>query len=139
MHDMETLTRRVRDAGGKMTSQRTLIYRALDHDTSHPTAEELYARLLPHLPHLSLTTVYKTLNELVAWGEVRRIDVGDGRMRFDPDVREHAEVVCLSCHRVVDAPGGAAPLPAEMAGYSIVRRADTYFGYCPHCREANHP
>lgn len=136
MRDLETLARRVYAHGGKMTAQRTLIYRALDGDTSHPTAEELHARLSPQLPHLSLTTVYKTLNELVAWGELRRIDAGDGRIRFDPDVREHAEAVCLRCHRVDDVPesSGRAPLPRELAGYAIVRGAEIYYGYCPRCR-----
>ena len=129
-----------------MTAQRSLIYRALEGDATHPTAEELYERLRPQLPHLSLTTVYKTLNELVAWGELRRIDTGDGRIHFDPDVREHSEIVCLRCHRVEDVPdqapraamhGGAThggATPGELAGYRIVRRAETFYGYCPQCR-----
>src|SRR2546423_15673138 len=135
MRDLEVLAERVHAAGGKRTAQRTLIYRALDGDTSHPAAGELHARLRRRLPHLSLTTVYKTLNELVAWGELRRIDAGDGRMRFDPDVREHAEAICLRCHRVDDVPGcGARPLlPHDVAGYHIVRRAETFYGYCPQC------
>jgi Fe2+ or Zn2+ uptake regulation protein len=72
----------------------------------------------------------------VAWGELRRIDAGDGRMRFDPDVREHAEAICLRCHRIDDVPGSAGrpPLPPELAGYQIVRRAETFYGYCPACR-----
>ena len=136
MRDLDILAQRVHAAGGKMTAQRTLIYRALDGDTSHPTAEELHTRLRPQLPHLSLTTVYKTLNELVAWGELRRIDAGDGRMRFDPDVREHAEAICLRCHRVDDVPGSGTcpPLPHDVAGYHIVRRAEAFYGYCPECR-----
>jgi Fe2+ or Zn2+ uptake regulation protein len=59
-------------------------------------------------------------------------------MRFDPDVREHAEAICLRCHRVDDVPGsaGRSPLPPELAGYQIVRRAETFYGYCPHCRSS---
>src|SRR5436189_297658 len=38
MRDLEVLAQRVHATGGKMTAQRTLIYRALDGDTSHPTA-----------------------------------------------------------------------------------------------------
>ena len=136
MRDLEALAQRVRAAGGKMTAQRTLLYQALAGDTSHPTAEELHARLRPRLPRLSLTTVYNTLNELVEWGELRRIDAGDGRMRFDPATREHAEAVCLHCHNVIDVPGTTprTRLPAELAGYHIVRRAETFYGYCPRCR-----
>ncbi len=140
MHDLQGLTQRVRAAGGKMTSQRALIYATLAGDVTHPTAEEVYTRLRLRLPHLSLTTVYKTLNELVAWGEVRRIDAGDGRTRFDPDTRPHAEAVCLRCHRVTDvalaeaaALGERPPLPARIASYRVVHRAETFYGYCPRC------
>jgi Fe2+ or Zn2+ uptake regulation protein len=57
-------------------------------------------------------------------------------MRFDPDVREHAEAICLRCHRIDDVLGSAGrpPLPSELAGYQIVRRAETFYGYCPECR-----
>ncbi len=138
MRDLEALARRVRAAGGKMTTQRRLLYQALAGDTTHPTAEELHARLRTALPRLSLTTVYNTLNELVEWGELRRVDAGDGRVRFDPDTREHAEAVCLRCHSIIDMPGvqPQPELPLEMAGYRIVRRAETFYGYCPRCRAA---
>jgi Fur family peroxide stress response transcriptional regulator len=141
MRTPEELCAYVRATGGKATTSRVLIYRALQHDTSHPTAEELHARLLPQLPSLSLTTVYKTLNELVAWGDVRRFDTGDGTVHFDPDTSNHTEVICLRCHRVIDLPKGLADraydaLPASAQGYQIVYRAQTLYGYCPACQVA---
>lgn len=136
MHDVETLSQRVRTHGGKVTSQRLLIWRAIEHDQSHPTAEDLYARLRPVLPGLSLTTLYNTLTELVEWGEIRRFDTGDGHIHYDPDVSAHAELVCLGCHRVIDVPntGAERPLPHELAGYRIVSRSEQYHGYCPDCQ-----
>jgi Fur family peroxide stress response transcriptional regulator len=141
MRTPEELCAYVRAIGGKVTASRVLIYRALQHDTSHPTAEELHARLLPQLPSLSLTTVYKTLNELVAWGDVRRFDTGDGTIHFDPDTSDHTEIICVRCHRVTDLPKGIddpahAPLPDSMNGYRIIYRAQTLYGYCPACQIA---
>ncbi|MGH2504529.1 MAG: Fur family transcriptional regulator [Ktedonobacterales bacterium] len=142
MRTVDELTAQVRRQGGKATAQRMLIWSALYQDRSHPTVDDLYRRLKPTAPSLSLTTLYNALNELVEWGDVRRFDTGDGHIHFDPDTSGHAELVCLRCHRVVDAPDGAIPeqcAPAEIAGFAIVTRSEQYFGYCPACRRAIAP
>lgn len=141
MRRVEQLAQQVRAQGGKVTSQRLLIWRALEGNTRHPTAEDLFAQLKPLLPALSLATLYNALNELVEWGEVRRFDAGDGCIHYDPDCSTHAELVCLRCHRIVDAPDrqGQPALPEEIAGYRILMRSEQYFGYCPECRATAAP
>jgi Fe2+ or Zn2+ uptake regulation protein len=137
MRTVDELIERVRCQGGKATSQRILIWSALEGDVSHPTVEDLYARLKPRLPSLSQATLYNALNELVEWGEIRRFDTGDGHIHFDPDTSGHAELVCMRCHRVMDAPEGSVPehrVPERVAGYRIVSHSEQYFGYCPDCQ-----
>jgi len=139
MRSVDELIDRVREQGGKATSQRILIWTALSEDRTHPTADDLYRRLKPLLPSLSLTTLYNVLNELVEWGDIRRFDTGDGHIHFDPDTSGHAELVCMRCHCVVDAPEGTVPthaVPVSVAGYTIVSHSEQYFGYCPLCQEA---
>jgi Fur family peroxide stress response transcriptional regulator len=51
-------------AGLKLTPQRIAIVRELDGDETHPTAQELYERLLPAFPTMSFATVYNTLAAL---------------------------------------------------------------------------
>ncbi|HLY32359.1 MAG TPA: Fur family transcriptional regulator [Ktedonobacterales bacterium] len=140
MRGIDELSARVRQQGGKVTPQRIAIWRTLVHDKTHPTAEDLYARLMTDMPTLSLATLYHVLNELVEWGEVRRFDTGDGHSHFDPDTTPHVELVCLRCHSVIDAPPTAytpVTLPGELAGYRIVTRSEQYFGYCPTCQQAS--
>ena len=136
MRSVDALEQRLRTQGGKVTSQRLLIWRALIGNTSHPTAEDLFTHLKPLLPGLSLATLYNALNELVEWGEVRRFDVGDGRIHYDPDCSAHAELVCLKCHAIIDAPDLLVPsdMPEEIAGYRILMRSEQYYGFCPNCR-----
>jgi Fur family peroxide stress response transcriptional regulator len=142
MHSIDVLSERVRDHGGKLTFQRLLVWRALANDRTHPTAEEIYARLKPQVPTLSLTTVYNILNELVEWGDLRRFDTGDGHIHFDPNTAAHAELICMRCHSVIDAPAGEGtplhglPVPDEIAGYRIVTRSEQYYGFCPACRSS---
>jgi Fur family peroxide stress response transcriptional regulator len=141
MHSIDALSERVRQHGGKLTAQRLLIWQALSGDETHPTAEDLFARLRPQAPTLSLTTVYSVVNELVEWGEIRRFDAGDGRIHFDPNMAPHAELICMRCHSVSDAPTAAShavdqelELPREIAGFRVVTRSEQYYGFCPACQ-----
>lgn len=135
MRSVEELVERVRSRGGKVTPQRVLIYQALYGDTTHPTAEQLHARLREVLPHVSLTTVYAALNDLAEAGELRRFQSGDGQIHYDPDTRPHAELVCVRCQRIVDAPAphGQQPLPLEVAGFRVLGRTELLHGLCPEC------
>jgi len=134
----EELVALLRARGKKVTSQRVLIYRMLLADRSHPTAEQLHSRLKEQLPGLSLTTVYTALNDLVQAGEVRRFEAGDGSVHFDPEMRPHAELVCVQCGRIDDAPtdGSSARLPRRLQGYQILRRTELLHGVCPSCQQA---
>ncbi len=116
-----------------MTPQRLAIYQALEADTTHPSAEVIYERIRETMPTVSLTTVYKTLNELVAIGELRRFDI-DGVSHFDPRTDPHAEVVCLNCNIIVDvACPGPTPTP-PVPGFQIIGQTQTFYGYCERCR-----
>jgi Fur family peroxide stress response transcriptional regulator len=134
----EELVSLLRAQGKKVTSQRVLIYQAVLEDRSHPTAEQVHSRLKDQLPGLSLTTVYSALNDLVQAGELRRFDAGDGSIHFDPEMRPHAELVCVRCGRIDDAPMDRAPrrAPAEVGGYRILRRTELLHGVCPRCQES---
>jgi Fur family peroxide stress response transcriptional regulator len=138
MRTVEELIERVRASGGKVTPQRVLIYQALVGDTSHPTAEQLHARLQRILPHLSLTTVYAALNDLAEAGELRRFQAGDGQVHYDPDTRPHAELVCVRCQRIEDAPAphGQGRLPEVVAGFRVLARTELLHGLCPECQQA---
>ncbi len=138
MRSVDELVSRVRERGGKVTPQRVLIYQALIGDTSHPTAEQLHERLRGLLPHLSLTTVYATLNDLAEAGDLRRFEAGDGQVHFDPDTTPHAELVCVRCKQIADAPAplGQEPLPQVVAGFRVLGRTTLLHGLCPECAGA---
>ncbi|MBP3730886.1 MAG: transcriptional repressor, partial [Mailhella sp.] len=58
----------------RMTRQRRVILEELRRDGSHPTAEELHARVRRDMPCVSLGTVYRNLEHLAASGEAVRLD-----------------------------------------------------------------
>jgi Fe2+ or Zn2+ uptake regulation protein len=102
----------VRAAGLKLTPQRLAIVRELAVDESHPTAQELFERLLPSMPTMSFATVYNTLDALSSAGLCAALALSPGSGRFDPNMEPHHHLVCDACGLVRDlpsAPAGVAP------------------------------
>ncbi len=91
-----------RAQGLKVTPQRQLLFSLLEDDTSHPTADGLYARASAQMPGISLRTVYTTLTDLVAMGELQAVGLGSGATRFDPNVDDHHHGVCDTCGAIID-------------------------------------
>ena len=54
------------------------------------------------MPGISLRTVYTTLTDLVAMGELHAVALGTGATRFDPNVDDHHHGVCDSCGSIID-------------------------------------
>jgi len=139
LHSVEALVEQFRREGRKITPQRRAIFEVLIRDDSHPTAEEIYQRVWSVMPDISRTTVYNTLHELVSVGALMEVeDLSEGGTRYDTSTTEHHHLYCLGCHALVDIDGDLQRLelpPNEAAGYHIVRRQVTFYGYCPDCRE----
>jgi Fe2+ or Zn2+ uptake regulation protein len=105
MKSVSELTTLFRDHGFRVTPQRQAIFRLLDGDHTHPTVESLYERARAEMPTISLKTVYQTVHDLDALGEVHVLDLGTGSVRVDPNVEgDHHHLVCTSCGRVRDLP-----------------------------------
>src|SRR5512135_2434459 len=116
MKSCDALTTMFRKRGLRVTSQRQAVFRLLQGDTSHPTVESIYDRARAEMPTISLKTVYQTVHDLEALGEVRVLDLGTGSVRVDPNVEdEHHHLLCTTCGRVRD-------LPVEFAGLQVPPR-----------------
>ncbi len=136
MHHPDDLTHRYREAGLRLTPQRQAVFRALHDNTSHPSAESVYASVTAELPNVSLRTVYSILGELAEMGEVLQLELGTGSFRFDPNVTPHHHAVCERCGTVrdvfVDHPD-VRPADAEGDGFRITGTEIVFRGICASC------
>jgi Fe2+ or Zn2+ uptake regulation protein len=130
------LTDLFRDLGLKVTPQRQGVFRALHGNPHHPTAEAVHALVAADMPTISLRTVYATLHDLAAMGEIGELDLGTGSARFDPNVTPHHHLVCDRCGRVhdVEAPVGTIELPADLDhGFEVTGTQIVFRGRCAQC------
>ena len=105
MKTVPELTTLFRDSGLRVTPQRQAIFGLLQGDVTHPTVEAIYERARADMPTISLKTVYQTVHDLEALGEVHLLDLGTGSVRVDPNVEDaHHHLVCSECGRIRDVP-----------------------------------
>ena len=138
-HVATDLLSRLRARHWRLSPQRRVLAEVFVGDHVHLTAEEVHTLAREHLPEISRATVYNTLNELAAMGELLEVVVVDGPKRYDPNIGdEHDHLVCDSCHAIRDVrrlrkrstiPEGAP------AGYVVTGVEITYRGLCPNCTE----
>jgi len=137
MQSLEALTALFRAHGRKITAQRQCIFRALEGDATHPSAEIVHQKVRREMPNVSLKTVYQTLNDLAELGAISVLDVGTGSARFDPNGETaHHHLVCRSCGKVrdlaTDFPGLALSRRAAQ-GFAVESAEVVFRGRCEEC------
>jgi Fur family transcriptional regulator, peroxide stress response regulator len=91
----KTITRR-------RTRQRDIILKIILGTDSHPTAEWIYRQARRKIPNLSQGTVYRNLNLLVEENAIQSVMAGDGVVRYDRRLGDHAHFICTETGRVMD-------------------------------------
>ncbi len=129
---LEDLCRR---HGLPVTQQRRAVYEALSRRQDHPTADQLLADVIPGLPGLSRTSIYRILEALVSMGAARKISHPGAQARFDPRVERHHHLTCNRCHatRDLDDPElDRLPLP-RTRGFVASDYSVHFGGLCAPC------
>ena len=84
------------------THQRQQIYEALVSRPGHYSPEEIYDRVKPELPSISLATVYKNLKTFIEAGMLREVSPHHGTWRVDANLDPHHHLVCTRCRSITD-------------------------------------
>jgi len=91
------------DKGLKMTDQRRVIARVLSDANDHPDVEQLYRRATEIDPHISISTVYRTVRLFEEANILERHDFGDGRARYEEIPESHHDhLIDIQSGRVIE-------------------------------------
>ncbi|MBK1836370.1 transcriptional repressor [Azospirillum sp. YIM B02556] len=77
------------EKGLKMTGQRRVISQVLSEADDHPDVEEVHRRAAQIDPRISIATVYRTMRLLEDAQVIERVDLGDGRARYEEATADH--------------------------------------------------
>jgi Fe2+ or Zn2+ uptake regulation protein len=124
----------------RRTRQLSAVADVVNAAYDHPSAEEVHRRVRHKLPRVSLGTVYRNLQKLVAQEQIRVVQLADRAARYDGMIEEHDHFMCEQCGTVSDLlRKRSARLVAPnlgRAGYVVRSHALTFYGLCPKCRAA---
>jgi Fur family ferric uptake transcriptional regulator len=120
------------------TRQRAAVSAALDEVQEFVSAQQLHARMREHGTGVGLATVYRTLQNLAADGEVdvMRTDEGEAVYRRC-STGHHHHLICRRCRRTVEV--DSIPVErwarriAEENGFADVEHVLEVFGICGSC------
>lgn len=125
--------------GYRLTPQRIMILEAVLESEDHVTAEQLYEEVRARYPHISFSTVYRTMELLRDAGFVTQTDLGGGRVQYHPvDKASHHHLICQSCGAVAEVGEDIfASLQKELRdrhGFDATLTHFAIFGKCRQCR-----
>jgi Fur family transcriptional regulator, ferric uptake regulator len=133
------LAQELRQAGFRVTPQRSIILEAVSHNAGHQTAQQVFDQARQRLPGLNLATVYRALDALHRAGLIDLLSNGSDLVRFglhDP-THPHAHLICRSCDDILEVgPDSVQRLAAALkrsSGFSLDVGHLTLVGLCDRC------
>ena len=120
------------------SKKREAIWQALSNCKEHPSAEQIYAKLKPEYPDLSLGTVYRNLALFKEQGLIMSLGTVNGVERFDGNTAPHVHFICTECGKVDDLHSLSVPeelknTAAQSCGGRIDGCQLLFTGICADC------
>jgi Fe2+ or Zn2+ uptake regulation protein len=136
MHNTDILKQILHKENLRYTQQRQEVWDEICASDEHQDAENIYNSLRKRQIKVSRATVYRTIDVLVKNNLVRRLNLGDGRSRFENKIgiEHHDHIVCLDCRKIVEFMDETIEKmqirSAKEQGFEIVRHVHQLFGRC---------
>jgi Fur family ferric uptake transcriptional regulator len=95
---------KLRPAGGRRSNKRDFIVNTFLQQEGHLSADSLVDLIRGRDARISRATIYRTLQWMVEAGIARRVDFGEGRLRFEHAYRHprHFHLICKSCQQTFE-------------------------------------
>lgn len=84
----------------RVTPQRALIVEVIMESSDHPDADLIYRRAIQKDSSVSVATTYRTLNLLEEAGILRKLNMQDGKVRYEIEREDHSHLVDVENERI---------------------------------------
>ena len=131
----------IRSENLKVTAQRLNILKNLIENSNHRECEEIYLDLHQKGSIVSRATIYRTLDIAVKYGFARKMDIGEGKARYETrlDENHHDHMVCTKCGKITEFYNDEIEkIQLEICNSHsshLVRHSHQLFVICPECQK----
>lgn len=139
---------RFKGEGFRWTITRKAILDFLSKTSKHMSAQEIYDSLLKLYPGIGLSTVYRTLDLLSRMGLVNKLNIGEGKSRYEykpgEESAHHHHLICTNCGRIIDYSdfldeellliGKIEKNLARKHDFVVKEHSIDFYGLCKNCR-----
>jgi Fe2+ or Zn2+ uptake regulation protein len=116
------------------TAVREVLAESSRHDWS---IDDLLEELRGREVTADFSSVFRALAYLEREGEVSRVELGDGKSRFEATHGHHEHVRCDACGAVAAVPGclleGAGSRVEQLTGFAVTGHSLLFSGRCAAC------
>jgi len=128
----ERITQMFTEHGIRCTRQRVALYEALASTEIHPTADQLYQMVSATQDdeqHVSLATVYNTLEAFCEAGLVQKIACKGGSVRYDATTSNHLHLRDQCSGAVADVPEDLSKMILEQLPAEVLQAIGNQDGF----------
>ena len=129
----------LKNEGLRYTSQRQIVWDEICKTDDHRDAEEIYLAIRQSGLNVSRATVYRTIDVLVKNKMARKLELGDGRARYEHKVNatHHDHLICIQCGKIEEFMDEIIESRQDdivkKFGYKLVRHIHQLFIICSEC------
>ena len=126
--------------GFKVTPQRIAIFHEMTKDQGHRESDEIYSAIKKLNINVSRATLYRTLDILVKNNFVRKLNIGDGKARYENkvDSQHHDHMICNSCGEIIEFVNleieRLQDIIARESKFILTSHIHQLFGICSKCQ-----
>ena len=121
------------DEGLRFTSQRLAVLEDIFNSNSHRDCEEIFNSLKKRKQIVSRATIYRTLEVLLDYDFIRKLDIGDGAVKYERKIGSphHDHMICIETGKIIEfVDDRIEKIQDEIAkkkGYEIIKHVHQLF------------
>lgn len=133
-HDCED---ELRKADLKVTPARLAVIKYLE-SVKNPTDVDTIIESVEKKENVDPATIYRIINTFFEKGIIKRIELGEGKYRYEIAGNHHHHLICTNCGRIEDIEGeylkDMENKIRSKRGFLVKSHSLEFFGLCKNCQ-----
>ena len=119
----------------RFSYQRDIILKSIYEVDTHPTALDVFNMVQPHIPNISMGTIYRNLAQLSKENMILELNIC-GISHYDGNISPHQHLICKKCKTIIDCHTSNdwnLDNIKKVKEFEIQEIDIKFFGFCKEC------